>query len=273
MYESYWRLGRAAFDSDGDASFYFPGEMHEGALLKLRYTVEQRKGAALLAGGHGTGKTYLTHVLERELDPERYPLLRIVFPQLSPAELLLCLANRLGAATGGTEGPGPGTARVLQRLEARLEQLTEDGRHPVLVFDEAHLLEMEHLQTLQLLLNYREEPRIDFTLILVGRPDLLPRVRRSGGLDARIGVRTSLRGLSPEETAEYVRHRLRVAGRADAPFSDETLRTVCELSQGVPRRINQLCDLALLVGFADELQSLTPVEVEAAAQELASAAA
>ena len=102
---------------------------------------------------------------------------------------------------------------------------------------------------------------------------LLPRVRRSGGLDARIAVRTSLRGLSPEDTAEYVRHRLRVAGCTDAPFSDETLRTVCELSQGVPRRINQLCDLALLVGFADELQSLTPVEVEAAAQELASAAA
>lgn len=270
MYETYWRLGRAAFENDGDAAFYFPSEAHEGALLKLRYTVEHRKGAALLAGGHGTGKTYLTHVLERELDPERYPLSRIVFPQLSPHELLICLANRLGAAIGGADGAG--SARVLQRLEARLEQLTADGKHPVLLFDEAHLLEMEHLQTLQLLLNYREEPRIDFTLILVGRPDLLPRVRRSGGLDARIAVRTSLRGLSPDDTAAYVRHRMYVAGRVDAPFSEDTLRTVCELSQGVPRRINQLCDLALLVGFADELPSLTPVEVEAAAQELACAA-
>ena len=86
--------------------------------LKLRYAVEHRKGTALVAGLHGTGKTYLTYVLERELGPERYPLSRIVFPQLSPSELLHCLANRLGAATGAADATGPGSARVLQRLEA-----------------------------------------------------------------------------------------------------------------------------------------------------------
>jgi general secretion pathway protein A len=273
MYETYWRLGRSPFENDGNAEFYFPSETHEGALLKLRYLVEHRKGAAVLAAGHGLGKTYLTHVLACELDPAKYPISRIVCPQLSPEELLAYVAHRLGAATGGAETSGTGAARVWQRLEGRLEQLTGGGKHPVLVFDEAHLLEMEHLQTLQLLLNLRESRGVEFSMILAGRPDLLPRVKRVGGLEARIAVRAALRSLSPADTAEYVRHRLRVAGREETVFSPETLRSLCELSQGVPRRINQLCDVALLVGFADELQALTPVEVEAAARELASVSA
>ena len=84
-----------------------------------------------------------------------------------------------------------------------------------------------------------------------------------------MAARCSLGPLLAEETAEYVRHRLSVAGRQARVFSEAALATIAELSQGVPRRINQVCDLALLIGFADERTELTPVDVEAAATELA----
>jgi general secretion pathway protein A len=267
MHEPYWQLDRPAFECDADPQFYFPASSHEGALLKLRYVVEHRKGAALLAAPHGMGKTYLTHILSAELGDEHYVVVRVVYPKLQPTELLCDFAARLGSSVDWRDEESG--ERVLRRLEQRLEQLTIEQRQAVLIVDEAHLLDAEHLQTLQLLMNLRDAPRLDFTLILVGQPELLPRVRRVRGLDSRIAARTTLRPLSVEETAEYASHRLRIAGRADSPFSDDALRTICELSQGAPRRINQLCDLALLIGYADEARQLTAVDAEAAAAELA----
>jgi general secretion pathway protein A len=269
MYEEYWRIRRPAFENDVDPSFYFAAPSHQGALLKLRYLIEHHKGVGLLVGANGLGKTYLMHVLERDLDPERFPLARLVFPQLSPHELLRYLAVRLGAATADRHPDGAGLDHVLCALEEHLARLTADGRRAVFIVDEAHLLEPQHLRTLQLLLNFREEPRIEFSLLLAGRPDLLPRVERLPELNDRVALRAALRPLSETDTFEYVRHRLKTAGRGDCPFTHETMRSFWELSHGVPRRINQLCDLALLVGFADELQALTPVEIEAAAEELA----
>lgn len=267
MHEPYWQLERPAFECDADPQFYFPASTHEGALLKLRYVVEHRKGAALLAAPHGMGKTYLTHILARELGGEHYVFVRLVYPKLEPIELLCDLAARLGAPVDWRDAESG--ERVLHRLEQRLEQLTIEQRHAVLIVDEAHLLEGEHLQSLQLLLNLRDPPRLDFSLILVGQPELLPRVRRVGGLDSRIAARTTLRPLSVDETGEYAAHRLRIAGGLDCPFSGDALKSICELAQGAPRRINQLCDLALLIGYADEAHELTSVEAEAAAAELA----
>ena len=266
MYEPYWHLDRPAFDNDADTRFYFPGRSHQGALLKLRYAIENRKGAALLVGGHGLGKTYLTHVLEHDLEATYRPVIRLLFPQLSPAEFLAYLASRLGATD--TDTAPLRVDRALRQLERRLEELTLQHHHPVLIVDEAHLLEAAHLQTLQLLLNFEQEPRIAFSLLLVGQPELLPKIARVSALHERISVRTTLQPLSETETLAYVKHRLQVAGVTEPIFADETLQSFWELSHGIPRKINQLCDLSLLVGFADGLQSLTPIELEAAAGEL-----
>lgn len=267
MYESHWGLRRAPFENIADPSFFYPAATHHGALLKLRYAVEHAKGLALLASDHGAGKTYLTCVLEHDLDAERYLVRRLLYPHLGSDEVLSYFARAIGA---GVEQDGAGARRdaVLHAFESRLRQLAADGRHVVLMVDDAHLLEAPHLQALQSLLNFHEHPGINLTLILVGQPELLPRVRRVGGLEARAGVRTTLKPLSHEECGEYIRHRLEVAGCADPPLADSTVATVHDLSQGVPRRINQLCDLALLIGFADERTSISAVEVQAAAEEL-----
>ena len=244
--------------------------------MKLHYAVECRKGAALLVGEHGLGKTYLTHVLEIELAENYRPFVRVQFPACSPGEMLAHLAVRLGAPD--LDGPLR-VDRCVTQIEQQLLEWNSQKRHPVLVVDEAHLLDTAHLQTLQLLLNFQgnrpqpEGPEIDFTLILVGRPELVPQVQRVQGLSHRISVRTALRPLTPEESLEYVRLRLRAAGADDQLIQSESLQTLWELSHGTPRRINQIADLSLLVGMADERHNISPIDLETAAAELIGRAA
>lgn len=266
MYEHYWRMDRPAFENDHDPEFFFPARAHHGALLKLRYLLENRKGLGLLVGEHGLGKTYLTHVLERQLEALPLRVVRVVFPLLRPDELLRYVAHQLGIATA--DGGHPATTdHVLSRLETHLDELGDDGRRPVLIVDDAHLLSSDLLQALQLLLNLQAE-RNGFSLLLVGRSDLLPRVGRLPGLADRVAVRTALQPLTLDEARQYVAHRLRIAGLDRSVLDPAAVRAAWEHSAGQPRRLNQLCDLALLVGYADGLSSLSSIEVHAAAEEL-----
>ena len=266
MYEGYWKLERSAFQGPANVADFYASRTHHAALLKLKYLIENRQGAGVLSGSHGLGKTYLTHVLESDLESTIGPVARMVFPQMTPIEMLSYLAAKLGAEPSTQEVQR--TDLVLRQFEARLSELARIGRHPLLIIDEAHLLEPEHFQTLHLLTNLPEEAGATFTLLLVGEPELLPKVQRIGALDDRVTVRTSLRPLTEEETRDYVLKRLERAGAPQGIFSREAFRSLWETSLGVPRRINQLCDLSLLVGFADCLTNVSHVEVEAAAEEL-----
>src|SRR5436190_397120 len=164
MYEGYWKLERSAFGGAAEAADFFPSRTHHAALLKLKYLIENRQGAGVLSGAHGLGKTYLTHVLEADLDPTSGPVARLVFPQMTPAEMLSYLAAKLGAETTAQESLRADL--VLRRFESRLAELARIGRHPILIVDEAHLLEPEHFQTLHLLTNLPEEARATCTLLL-----------------------------------------------------------------------------------------------------------
>ena len=243
--------------------------------MKLHYAVECRKGAVVLAGEHGLGKTYLSHVLEEELSSTYRPFIRMVFPQCSPSEMLSYLAVGLGAP----EESGPVRIdRCLRQIEGQLTQLNQQKRHPVVVVDEAHLLEPSHLLTLQLLLNLpgcrsQDDVPMDFCLILLGRPELLPQIARIHSLSDRISVTSVLRPFTAEESLEYVRQRLRAAGADERVIQSDTLQTLWELSHGVPRRINQIADLSLLVGMADQRNVISAVDLETAAVELTGKAA
>ena len=264
MYEAYWKLNRRPFDDGAAPRFYYPSATHQASLLKLRYLIEQNKGIGLIVGDHGLGKTYLTQVLEDECrDEQTGPFIRLVLPALSSKEMLAYLANRLGADIRASSG----TEAVLLSLEGRLQEMTRHKQHPVLILDDAHLLEMEQLHLIRLLLNIREGGAANFSVILLGRTDLLARVKRLKALDQRIAVRMALQPLNCDEVSRYTAHRLEVAGTA-FKFDSRAGRSIWELSQGIPRRINQVCDLALLVGYVDQLREITPVEIKAAAEEL-----
>ncbi|HUY33759.1 MAG TPA: AAA family ATPase [Pirellulales bacterium] len=272
MYETYWKLREKPFESGADPRSYYPAEAHQGTLLKLRYAIESQRGAALLCGGFGTGKTLLVRLLAEQLPAQFQPLVHLVFPQMPAADLLAYLAAELGVA--GAAGATPPVADSVGRIRRRLDETASAGRHTVLAIDDAQLLEHGRaFEMLRLLLNFESGGRPMLTLLLVGQPNLLCVVERMPQLDERLGVKCLLRPLTLDETASYVAHRLNAAGATRTIFEPDAVETLFHLTRGVPRRINRLCDLALLIGYADEQPSIGADQIEAVAQELVVAAA
>jgi type II secretory pathway predicted ATPase ExeA len=124
------------------------------------------------------------------------------------------------------------------------------------------------LETVRLLLNFEHQGATTFTLLLVGQPSLLPVLDRMPELDERLAVKCLLRRLTLEETISYVHHRLQAAGAQREIFEVGAVEAIHHCSLGVPRRINRLCDLALLVGFAEERETVGEHQIEAVAEEL-----
>jgi general secretion pathway protein A len=271
MYESFWQLVAKPFENTADPRYYFPAETHQGALLKLRYVVENRRSAALLTGGSGLGKSLLTQALLRQLDESFTPRVHVVFPQLPPDQLLAYLAESLAGdnATGRT----PPIEQSVRALERSLAANAGRGCHAVVVIDEAQDLdEMSTLETVRLLLNFEHEAVAAMTVLLVGQPSILPVLDRTPQLDERLAVKCLLRRLSLEETFGYIQHRLEAAGARREIFDATALEAIHHLTLGVPRRINRLCDLALLIGFAEERQILGREQVESVSEELVTVA-
>jgi type II secretory pathway predicted ATPase ExeA len=267
MYLNYWQLATKPFEPFAVGEMFFPCESHEAALLKLRYAVENRRGAVLLAGPAGLGKTMLVRRFCVELDATYSPQAHLVFPQMSSRDLLAYLAEQLGAPAA--QPPRFTVDESVRRLETLLRQNAEHGHHAVVVIDEAHLLEdCGALETLRLLLNFEFEGRPALTLVLVGQMSLVSAVGRLASLDERLAVKSLLRSFTPDETGDYVRHRLRVAGATRDIFTADAIEALHYLGHGTARQINRLADLALLVGYADSLPRLTAQEIEAVSEEL-----
>lgn len=269
MYEAHWQLERRPFENGLEPGFYYPGETHQGALLKLRYVLENRRGAAVLAGPSGSGKTLLVQLLRRQLPAEFSPFVHLVFPQMTTGELLAYIAGELG-----TTVPAPyAVDESVRQIQQALAKNAQQGRHAVIAVDEAHLLDDTHtLEALRLLLNFDTGVTPGLTLLLIGQPGLLPILDRMPGLEERMGVKCLLRPLTLEETISYVSHRLQAAGAHRPIFEPEALDTLFHLTGGLPRRINRLCDLALLIGYAEERQLIPAAQLEAVHEELVSVA-
>lgn len=267
MYEAYWQLQSRPFENCTDARFYYPSEVHQGALLKLRYAVESRRGAALLAGAAGVGKTLLVNSLKRQLGDACSPFVHIVFPKMTQSELLSYLAAQLGALAAGSGAVSPDES--VPRLQKFFDENAQRGGHAVVAVDEAQLLlGSESLETLRLLLNFEAASQPAMTLILSGEPQLLPALERLPALEARLGVKCLLRPLNLDETASYVNHRMTAAGATREIFTAEALSTLHQLTGGNPRRVNRLCDLALLIGYAEEQVRINAPQIEAVSNEL-----
>jgi general secretion pathway protein A len=272
MYVDYWQLTTKPFESCAERRAFYPCEAQEAALLKLRYAVENRRGAALLAGSAGVGKTMLVQLFRGALAEIYKPQVHLVFPQMSSRDLLVYLAEQLGAPPA--DPPRHTIEESVRRLEFLLQQNEQRGRHALVVIDEAHLLEdCGALETLRLLLNFEVAGQPALTLLLVGQMSLVSAVGRLPSLEERIAVKVLVRSFTPEETAAYVTHRLRAAGATREIFTPDALEALHYLGHGTARQINRLGDLALLVGFADKLPQLTAEQIEAVSEELVAIAA
>ena len=272
MYESHWNLKQRPFENWSDDAFYYPSDVHQTGLLKLRYGVENRRSAAVLCGDSGMGKSILLSSFVDQLTDEFAPVAQVLFPTLPCDELLSYIADQW---TGSTGPDGESMRSSLGRIEAFLRKNVEAKKHAVLIVDEAHLLtDPQQLETLRLLLNVNANvPKAEsaWTLILVGHPSLINLVERNQALDGRVSVKCVLQRLSMEQTAGYIQHRLAAAGgNFDQIFSGEAIEAVQLRSSGVPRRINRLCDLGLMVAYAEEQTRIEAHHIEGVYNELVS---
>jgi general secretion pathway protein A len=271
MYRSYWQLQRRPFDDFASADFYYPGESHQGAMLKLRYAIENRQAGALLAGASGVGKTQLISTLLARLPEHLAPRVHLVFPQMPPDQLLAYIAAELGESDAAA--PVTTIQESARRIEKILQENARRGRHAVVVVDEAQLLvDSGALETMRLLLNFETTNGAGLTLLLVGQPGILPSLDRLPALEERLGVKCLMRPFTPAETAGYVTHRLQVAGAEANIFTVDAIESLHALSSGIPRRINRLADLALLIGFAEERDEIAAAQVESVSEELVTVA-
>ena len=269
MYEAHWKLRQCPFEGSPDSRYFFESETHQAALLKLRYLVENRKGAGLLVGGGGYGKSFLLQVLEAEMSEHTGPFISVLFPQMSATEMMAYIAAELGG-TSNQSHEAPSHDRTIRQIQEALAAHAQRKQHPVIAIEEAHLIDDPQVfQAFRLLLNFQPLHGGAFTLILSGQRDLLARIRRLPQLEERLTVKCLLRPLSYEETLRYVAHRLKIAGLDQPPFEPAAFDALFELSGGIPRRINRLCDLSLLVGYADNLRSINADHLEAVSEEIA----
>ena len=267
MYEEYWQLATKPFEPTSAAPFRYESADQQAALHKLRYAVESRRGAALLAGPSGVGKTLLTNILSEQLGASVGKFVRVVFPLMSSRDFLVYLSEQFGAPPA--DPPQYTVEESLRRLEFAFQENNRRGQHAVIVVDEAHLLEDSGLlETLRLLLNLQTDGQAAFTLLLLGQVSLLSAMQRSATLDERLDMKMLLQPLSAEETAAYIQHRLQAAGATREIFAPEALQTAHQLSGGIPRQLNRLCDLALVVGFAARQHTIDASQLHAVSDEL-----
>lgn len=267
MYESHWNLTQKPFENSHDSTFYYPSEAHQSALLKLRYVIENQRGAALLSGPPGVGKSMLIRSLFQVLPERIAPRPHIVFPKLPGDQLLAYIADELiGRPPTDTV---PTAQQSVHAIQAALELNAAEERHAVLAIDEAQFVdEPSTLDLLRLLLNFEFANGPGITLLLVGQGTMMCAVERAASLEERLAVKCVLRAFTVEESASYIGHRLQAAGGEHSIFSHDAMDAIHRLSGGIPRRINRLCELALLVGYAEQRDSIDVDQIESVAEEL-----
>ncbi|MED5526781.1 MAG: AAA family ATPase [Pseudomonadota bacterium] len=266
MYNHYFGLTESPFSIAPDPRYLYLSEQHKEALAHLLYGIRNDNGFVLLTGEVGTGKTTVCRCLLEQLG-EHTDLAFILNPKYSVLELLAAICDELAIPYT------PGSTWLKTYIDALNRHLLEShakGRHTVLIIDEAQNLSSEVLEQLRLLTNLETNQRKLLQIILLGQPELLtmlakPELRQ---LSQRITARFHLGPLSAAETAAYVQHRLAVAGQEQPLFSASVLRRLYQLSKGVPRVINLLCDRALLGTYSQRKTRVSSAILNQAAREL-----
>ena len=248
MYETYWGLNEPPFTLTPDPRFLYMSRAHEDALMMLHYAITRNKGAAMLAGEIGLGKTTITRKLLETLDPVKYQLVMIVNPILTPVQMIQEILSQMGI-----ECDSRNRQVLVQRLHLALLENYDKGRRVVLLIDEAHLIKnSSSFEELRLLLNCQMNDQFLINLILVGQTELKEKISKVPALEQRLAVRYLIKPLDEFDTGELIMHRLRVAGFSGekTPFTPDAIHEIHKISKGSPRVILQLADNAMLMAMA-----------------------
>jgi general secretion pathway protein A len=266
MYLDFFKLKEFPFRLTPDTEFLYMSNVHARAKAYMDYSVWNREGFVVITGEIGCGKTILIKQLLSELEEDNFLVAKIFQTQLDEVEFLQAVLVEFGLNPFNAK-----KVELIDMLNTFLVDSYRDMKQLVLIVDDAHNLSLKALEEIRMLSGLETQKEKVLHVILVGQPQLnamldAPEMEQ---LVQRVRLRFHVRPLVPEEMAEYIAHRLKVAGvtRTDL-FTPETMPVIYKYTGGVPRLINTLCDTALTVAYADSLPTVTINVLKEALDEL-----
>lgn len=247
MYKEFLGLDEPPFNLTPDPRFLYMSRRHRDALASLIYGIKERKGFIALTGEIGSGKTTLCRAFLRELDPDAINVALVLNSFLGEMDLLRSINDELGISSTAETKKG-----LIDALNEYLLEENEKGKTTALIIDEAQNLAPAVLEQIRMLGNLETESSKLLQIVLIGQPQLgdllaLPELEQ---LAQRITVRFHIGPLRKDEIYHYIRHRLHVAGaKINVSLTPAALNRIFNYSKGIPRRINVLCDRALLAAY------------------------
>ncbi len=242
MYNQFYSLSERPFDLTPNPRFLYLTRSHREALASMIHGIENRRGFISVTGEVGTGKTTLIHSLLDHLD-QKVKTVLIFHTTMTFTDLLKTILQELDLATVKER-----RTDLLHQLVQQLALMGKRGETLVVIIDEAHKLPQRTLEELQMLSNLKSK---GLQILFVGQPEFEEKLNSENlkQLKQSIAIRRQIRGLSEEESKEYIDHRLRISGsNSSRIFSPRALSLICSYAQGIPRAINTLCDNALRMG-------------------------
>ena len=254
MYEKHWGLKKLPFENTPDTEFFFESEKHEEAFSRLSYVVDEKKSCAVLTGAYGTGKTLILKALERDFKKKGYVFSSVSNPRLDDLGLLkMILHNFTGYNVPARKED------VLMGIEKFLLDTCHDGKHVVIVIDEAQLIDDASVfEELRLLLNFQTETRFMATLLLSGQPELAGKLESNKQFSQRVVLSYNLEPLNFAETEKYIEYRLKIAGLAENVFDAAAMDLLYKRSGGIPRWINNFANMSMLTAFSKGAKAIGP---------------
>jgi MSHA biogenesis protein MshM len=261
MYLEHFGLNEAPFRITPHTDFFFEGANRGATLEALLYAITHDEGIVKVSGEVGSGKTMLCRVLMERL-PQHVVTIHLANPSLSREEILFALADELQVNLATNR-----VSAVLRALQEHLIDLYAQGHQVVVLIDEAHAMPAETLEEIRLLSNLESNRHKLLQIVLFGQPELNDILSRNEmrQLKERITHNFTLEPLVRADIAQYISFRMRAAGfKGPDVFSPAALKQISAASLGLTRRINILCDKALLAAFAGSTHEITAPHVKAA---------
>ncbi|HEX4273500.1 MAG TPA: XrtA/PEP-CTERM system-associated ATPase [Rhizomicrobium sp.] len=266
MYAEFYGLSAEAFLLTPDHRFFFESSVHAQAMSFLKYGISRGEGFIVITGDIGAGKTTLVGRLSASIDTNRIISAHVVTTLLNGTDLLRLVASAFGLSNLPYD-----KASLLMRLQEFFQQAYRNRKRVLLLVDEAQNLSIEALEELRMLSNFQVGASAPFQSFLIGQPQFRTLLAHADleQLRQRIIASYHLGAVSREECGEYLEHRLRCVGwEGDPYFEPEAIDAIYDKTDGIPRKINNLCSRLMLFGFLEELHRFTTADVERVASDL-----
>lgn len=266
MYQEFYGLNENPFRLTPDPQYLFHTRNHKEAMAQLFYGVSERKGFIVLIGEVGMGKTLLLNWMMETLSENEIPSSYIFNSVMNATDMFEYISADFDLqCNAGSKN------QFLAQLHNLLIKLYTQGKTAVLIVDEAQNLSLEVLEELRMLSNLETGKEKLLQIILAGQPELAQKLDHPSmrQLKQRVALRCTLKPLNFNEVKEYVQSRLKIAGlEGESPFDQSALKAIHELSNGIPRIINNICDNALLSGFARAQTTIDRAMIEEIGEDL-----